>query len=48
VFFDALDRDQQMQLTSFADAFATRRVIAAADRSAADGRPVRIADISAE
>ena len=47
-FFDALDRDQEMPLTSFADAFATHRVIAAADRSAAEGRPVRIADIPAE
>ena len=47
-FFDALDRDEDMSLTSFADAFATHRVIAAADRSAAEGHPVRIADIPAE
>ena len=47
-FFDALERDQEMPLTSFADAFATHRVIAAADQSAAEGRPVRIADIPAE
>jgi predicted dehydrogenase len=47
-FFDALDRDEEMPLTSFADAFATHRVIAAADRSAAERRPVRIADIPAE
>ena len=47
-FFDALDEDREMPLTSFADAFATHRVIAAADRSAAERRPVRIADIPAE
>jgi predicted dehydrogenase len=47
-FFDALDADREMPLTSFRDAFATHRVIAAADRSAADGRPVRIADIPAD
>ena len=44
-FFEALDADRDMPLTSFRDAFTTHRVIAAADRSAAEGRPVRIADI---
>jgi predicted dehydrogenase len=44
-FFDALDGDREMPLTSFHDAFATHRVIAAADRSAAERRPVRIAEI---
>lgn len=47
-FFDALDADREMPLTSFRDAFATHRVIAAADRSAAEGRPVRIAEIPAD
>lgn len=47
-FFDALDADRDMPLTSFRDAFATHRVIAAADKSAAEGRPVRIADIPAD
>ena len=47
-FFDALDADREMPLTSFRDAFATHRVIAAADRSAAEGRPVRIAEIPAQ
>jgi predicted dehydrogenase len=47
-FFDALDEDREMPLTSFSDAFATHRVVAAADRSAAEGRPVRIADIPVE
>ncbi len=43
-FFDALDAGKQMPLTSFADAFQTHRVIAAADRSAAEGRPVKLAE----
>ncbi len=45
-FFDALDAGAQMPLTSFADGFATHRVIAAADLSAAQGRPVQLAEIS--
>jgi predicted dehydrogenase len=44
-FFDALDAGAEMPLTSFGDAFRTHRVIAAADRSAAEGRPVRISEI---
>ena len=44
-FFDALDRGEDMPLTSFDDAFITHRVIAAADRSAAEKRPVRISEI---
>jgi predicted dehydrogenase len=44
-FFDALDAGREMPLTSFADAFASHRVIAAADKSAADRRPVRIEEI---
>ena len=47
-FFDALDAGREMPLTSFADAFATHRVIAAADRSAAEGRPFRVAEIPAD
>ena len=47
-FFDALAAGKDMPLTSFDEAFATHRVIAAADRSAAEGRPVKLADISAE
>ncbi len=46
-FFDAIDAGREMPLTSFADAFATHRVIAAADRSAAERRPVKIAEIPA-
>lgn len=45
-FFDSLDAGKEMPLTSFADAFATHRVIAAADRSAEQGRPVRIDEIA--
>lgn len=44
-FFDAIDEGKDMPLTSFADAFRTHRVIAAADRSAAEGRPVKISEI---
>ena len=44
-FFDALDAGTEMPLTSFADGFRTHRVIEAADRSAAQGRPIKLADI---
>jgi predicted dehydrogenase len=44
-FFDALDAGQEMRLTSFRDAFVTHRVIAAADKSAAEGRSVKISEI---
>ena len=46
-FFDALDRGEEMPLTSFADGFATHRVIEAADRSAREARPIRLADVNA-
>lgn len=46
-FFDALDAAREMPLTSFADGFATHRVLAAADLSAAQGRSVRVGDIPA-
>jgi predicted dehydrogenase len=45
-FFDALDAGKDMPLTSFADGFSTHRVIAAADRSAAEGRAVKISEIA--
>ena len=47
-FFDALDAGTDMPLTSFNDAFATHRVIAAADKSAAERRSVRISEIPAQ
>ena len=45
-FFDALDAGRDMPLTSFNEASVTHRVIAAADKSAAEKRPVRISEIS--
>jgi predicted dehydrogenase len=45
-FFATLDGGAAMPLTSFADAFETHRVIAAADLSAAEHRPVKIAEIA--
>ena len=45
-FFDALDAGKDMPLTSFADAFASHRVIAAADRSATQRRPVKLSEIA--
>ena len=44
-FFDAVDRGEEMPLTSFADGFATHRIIAAADRSAKEGRTVKVAEL---
>ena len=46
-FFDALDGGRDMPLTSLADAFSTHRVIAAADKSAAEGRAVKVLEIPA-
>jgi predicted dehydrogenase len=45
-FFDALDAGKDMPLTSLADGFNTHRVIAAADKSAAERRPVKISEIA--
>ena len=47
-FFDALDAGTDMPLTSFADGFATHRIIAAADKSAAEGRPVKLTEFATE
>lgn len=41
-FFDALDAGKEMALTSLADAVASHRVLFAADKSAATGKPVRL------
>jgi predicted dehydrogenase len=46
-FFDALDRNEQMPRSSFADAFASHRVIAAADKSATERRAVKVEEIPA-
>ena len=45
-FFDSLDAGKDMPLTSLADGFVTHRVIAAADKSAAEKRPVKISEIA--
>jgi predicted dehydrogenase len=47
-FFDALDAGRDMPLTSFNEAFVTHRVIAAADKSAAERRSVKISEIPTE
>ncbi len=41
-FFDALDKDEAMPLTSYEEAFKTFRVLFAADQSAAEGRSIRL------
>lgn len=46
VFFDALDRDEEMPLTSLMEAMKSFRIIFAADKSAAAGTPVRIDDFA--
>ena len=43
-FFDALDRDESMPLTDLKTAYRTFEVIFAADRSAAEGRPIQLAE----
>jgi predicted dehydrogenase len=46
-FFAALEQGKAMPLTSLADAFATHRVIAAADLSARENRAVKLGEIAA-
>ncbi|MBX3733840.1 MAG: Gfo/Idh/MocA family oxidoreductase [Verrucomicrobiae bacterium] len=41
-FFAAIERGEEMPLTSFRDALKTHEILFAADESAATGRPVRI------
>lgn len=41
-FFDALDAGRELPLTSLADALRSHKVIFAADKSAATGKPVRL------
>jgi UDP-N-acetyl-2-amino-2-deoxyglucuronate dehydrogenase len=43
-FFDALDRGEPMPLTSLDDAYRSHEIIFAADQSAAEGRPVSVAN----
>ncbi len=44
-FFESTARGEDMPLTNFNTAFETHRVVFAADRSAAEGRPVRLAEL---
>ncbi len=44
-FFDALQSGNEMPLTSFTDAFATHRVMKAADTSVEEGRSVKVAEV---
>lgn len=45
-FFDAIDRGEDMPRTSFADAFETFRVLFACDRSAREGRAVKLSEFA--
>ena len=44
-FVDSLEKGEPMPLTDFATAFETHRVVFAADRSATEGRTVRLAEL---
>jgi predicted dehydrogenase len=45
-FFDALQKKKPMPFTDFETAFESHRVVFAADKSAAEGRPVKLAELS--
>jgi len=45
-FFESAGRGEDMPLTNLEAAFETHRVVFAADRSAAEGRPVRLAELA--
>lgn len=45
-FFDAIDQGEEMPRTSFGDAFETFRVLFACDRSAREGRPVKVSEFA--
>lgn len=47
-FFEAIRAGKDMPLTSFKEAFKSHRVIAAADLSAKEKRPVKVSEIPAE
>ena len=44
-FVDSLQKGQSMPLTDFETAYQTHRVVLAADRSAAEGRPVSLSEL---
>jgi predicted dehydrogenase len=45
-FFDATDKGEDMPRTSMAEALETFRVLFACDKSAAEGRPVKLSEIA--
>jgi predicted dehydrogenase len=45
-FFESTARGEEMPLTNFDAAFETHRVVFAADRSATEGRPVRLEELA--
>ena len=45
-FFDALDNGEDMPRTCIGEALETFRVLFACDKSVAEGRPVKISEIS--
>lgn len=47
-FVDALQENRPMPLTDFETAFATHQVVFACDKSAAEGRPVKVAELAVE
>lgn len=44
-FVESLNEDRPMPLTDFETAFESHRVVFAADRSAAEGRPVKLTEL---
>ncbi|HRQ89064.1 MAG TPA: Gfo/Idh/MocA family oxidoreductase, partial [Bacteroidia bacterium] len=44
-FFDALDRGEDMAMTSFAESVESFRVLFACDKSAREGRPVKLSEL---
>lgn len=45
-FVDGINKDEKMPLTDFDTAFESHRVVFAADRSAAEGRPVKLSEMT--
>lgn len=45
-FFDALDRGEDMALTSLAESLESFRILFACDRSAREGRPVKLSELA--
>jgi predicted dehydrogenase len=45
-FVESIDNDSPMPLTDFDTAFESHRVVFAADRSAAEGRPIKLSEMT--